>query len=148
MTGRQRTVVLSVGGVLVAGLILAAILFGLQGVEVMSWVAGSASLGVALVALFVTWPAADPQDRRNTVPTGDIEQHNADGVNLANSGAAGDVTLSGSPGGSSVSPAAAAPADGTAAEVPPPAPGSIRQSNTGGINIANSGTVGDVDMSQ
>ncbi|WP_433217435.1 hypothetical protein ACQP00_09675 [Dactylosporangium sp. CS-047395] len=51
------------GGLLVIGLIVAAVLFGQHGVEVMSWLASIGSLLVALVTLFI---AAPPHTGRST----------------------------------------------------------------------------------
>ncbi|MFJ8691073.1 hypothetical protein [Micromonospora wenchangensis] len=61
--GSRRWVVIGVGGVVAAGLVVAAVVFGLQGVEVASWLAGAASFVVAVAALVLApsgGPAATP----------------------------------------------------------------------------------------
>jgi hypothetical protein len=49
----RRWVIVAVGGAVAAGLVVAAVLFGLQGVEVASWLAGIASLVVAITAVLL-----------------------------------------------------------------------------------------------
>jgi hypothetical protein len=145
-------------GVLVAGLVLASVAFGLQGVEVMSWVAGSASLVVTVVTLIVGWPAArrDGEGAPGTsgkggeMATDDIDQNNSGGTNVANTGHISSVRIGGpapeSTGGAE--PADGAVPDGEVSDAPRPAPGTIRQRNTGGSNVASSGTIGSIDLSQ
>lgn len=144
-------------GVLVAGLVLASVAFGLQGLEVMSWVAGAASLAVTVVTLVVGWPAARPDGEGATgtsgkggeMATGDIDQSNSGGTNVANTGQISSVRIGGPP---SESTGGAAPADGPVpdgeAGDPHRPPGTIRQRNTGGNNVASSGTIGSIDLSQ
>lgn len=55
----RRWVVIGVGGVVAAGLVVAAAVFGLQGVEVASWLTGAASFVVA-VATPVLAPSGGP----------------------------------------------------------------------------------------
>ncbi|WP_121395772.1 hypothetical protein [Micromonospora sp. M71_S20] len=55
----RRWVIIGVGGVAAAGLVVAAVVFGLQGVEVASWVAGVASLVVAVAAVVLA-PSGSP----------------------------------------------------------------------------------------
>jgi hypothetical protein len=55
----RRWVVIGFGVVVAAGLAVAAVLFGLRGVEVASWLAGVAGL-VAAVAAVVLAPAGSP----------------------------------------------------------------------------------------
>ncbi|MEV6801394.1 hypothetical protein AB0M91_24080 [Micromonospora rifamycinica] len=52
----RRWVIFGVGVLVAAGLAVAALLFGLKGVEVASWLAGSASLVVAIAAIGLTRP--------------------------------------------------------------------------------------------
>ncbi|MEU4159675.1 hypothetical protein [Actinoplanes sp. NPDC026670] len=54
----RRWVIIGTGAVAVAALITAAVLFGLRGVEAVSWIAGVASLVVAVAVMIVTWPSA------------------------------------------------------------------------------------------
>ncbi|MEH0975283.1 hypothetical protein V6U77_29595 [Micromonospora sp. CPCC 205546] len=55
----RRWVVIGVGGVVAAGLVVAAVVFGWQGVEVASWLAGAASFVVAVAALVLA-PSGNP----------------------------------------------------------------------------------------
>lgn len=48
------------GAVVVAGLVVAAVVWGRDGVEAASWLAGVASLFVAVVTLLVTVPSGGP----------------------------------------------------------------------------------------
>ncbi|WP_232290334.1 hypothetical protein [Micromonospora sp. ATCC 39149] len=69
--GSRRWVVIGVGGVVAAGLVVAAVVFGLQGVEVASWLAGAASLVVAVAALVLAPsgnPAATPTPPATVTP--------------------------------------------------------------------------------
>jgi len=133
----RRLVTLLVSGAVVAGLAVAALVFGLRGVEVLSWVAGSASLVVAVVTLVVSWPGSVRGGGR--MATGDIDQSNTGGNNVANSGQVTSARIAGPP----APPGETAPEEDEAQK-----PGSIRQRNTGGTNIANTGTVGSIDISQ
>ncbi|MBO4210880.1 hypothetical protein GSF22_33550 [Micromonospora echinofusca] len=54
--GSRRWVVIGTGGAVTAGLLVAAVLFGLQGVEVASRLAGAASFVVAVAALVLALP--------------------------------------------------------------------------------------------
>jgi hypothetical protein len=65
--GSRRWVIIGVGGVVAAGLVVAAVLFGLQGVEVASWLAAVASLMVAVAAVVLAPPVAPA----STPPTPD-----------------------------------------------------------------------------
>ncbi len=57
VVGSRHWVVIGVGGAVAAGLlVVAAVLFGLQGVEVASWLAGVASFVVAVAALVLALP--------------------------------------------------------------------------------------------
>ncbi|OZV81671.1 hypothetical protein CA850_10945 [Micromonospora echinospora] len=49
----RRWVIVGMGGAVAAGLVVAAVLFGLQGVEVAGWLAGVASLVVAVTAVLL-----------------------------------------------------------------------------------------------
>jgi hypothetical protein len=55
----RRWLIIGVGGVVAAGLVVAAVVFGLQGVEVASWLAGAASFVVAVAALVLA-PSGNP----------------------------------------------------------------------------------------
>ncbi|MFG1804610.1 hypothetical protein ACGFI4_31150 [Micromonospora carbonacea] len=69
--GSRRWVVIGVGGVVAAGLVVAAVMFGLQGVEVASWLAGAASFVVTVAALVLALPrnsAAAPPPAAVTPP--------------------------------------------------------------------------------
>ncbi|NBE82152.1 hypothetical protein GVV04_14405 [Micromonospora sp. NEAU-HG-1] len=66
--GSRRWVIVGVGGGVAAGLVVAAVLFGLRGVEVASWLAGVASLLVAVTAVVLS-PAWTPTPTPSTVPT-------------------------------------------------------------------------------
>ncbi|WP_416904617.1 hypothetical protein [Micromonospora echinospora] len=80
----RRWVVVGVGGAVAAGLVVAAVLFGLQGVEVAGWLAGVASLVVAVTAVLLApsgaskpAPAASgevrpPAGSRSVVVRGDV----------------------------------------------------------------------------
>ncbi|MEU4569167.1 hypothetical protein [Micromonospora sp. NPDC023956] len=83
----RRWVIVGVGGAVAAGLVVAAVLFGLQGVEVAGWLAGVASLVVAVTAVLLApsgastpTPAASapdvatlpPAGPRSVVVTGDV----------------------------------------------------------------------------
>ncbi|MFI6163454.1 hypothetical protein ACIA59_26335 [Micromonospora haikouensis] len=57
--GSRRWVVIGAGGVVAAGLVVVAVVFGLQGVEVASWLAGAASFVVAVAALVLA-PSGNP----------------------------------------------------------------------------------------
>ncbi|MGY3520961.1 hypothetical protein ACVMYR_32175 [Micromonospora sp. PTRAS2] len=57
--GSRRWVVIGVGGLVAAGLVVVAVVFGLQGVEVASWLAGAASFVVAVAALVLA-PSGNP----------------------------------------------------------------------------------------
>jgi hypothetical protein len=54
----RRWVIFGVGVLVAAGLAVAALVFGLRGVEVASWLAGSASLVVAIAAIVLTCPGS------------------------------------------------------------------------------------------
>ena len=60
----RRWLIVGVGGVVTAGLVVAAVVFGLQGVEVASWLAGAASFVVAVAALVLA-----PSGNRAAAPT-------------------------------------------------------------------------------
>jgi hypothetical protein len=51
---RQRWVIIGVGLVVTVGLAVAALLFGLRGIEVASWLAGVASLVAAVAAIMLS----------------------------------------------------------------------------------------------
>ncbi|MFI7438318.1 hypothetical protein [Micromonospora haikouensis] len=57
--GSRRWVIIGVGGLVAAGLVVVAVVFGLQGVEVASWLAGAASFVVAVAALVLA-PSGGP----------------------------------------------------------------------------------------
>ncbi|MEU4626801.1 hypothetical protein AB0G04_43325 [Actinoplanes sp. NPDC023801] len=75
--GTRRWVVIGTGVTAAAGLAAGAFFFGLEGVEAASWIAGVASLVVA-VAAFVLAPGAgtpaagDPAAARSVTVTGDV----------------------------------------------------------------------------
>jgi peptidoglycan/LPS O-acetylase OafA/YrhL len=60
VTTSRRWVIGIVGVVVVAGLVVAAVVWGRDGVEAASWLAGVASLLVAVVTLLVTVPSGGP----------------------------------------------------------------------------------------
>lgn len=69
---RQRRVIIGVGSVVTAALAMAALLFGLRGVEAVSWLAGVASLIVAVAAMVMARPSAQPMAPANRPPRGPV----------------------------------------------------------------------------
>ncbi|GIG06252.1 hypothetical protein [Catellatospora coxensis] len=155
MTNTQRWVVVGAGAVIVAGLVGAAVVAGLEGVEVMSWLAGSASLLVAVVALVVVWPAPNRTDRplappaTAPAPVPVAAQAERPPMEVpAEPVVAPEPVAAREPAVAREPAAAQEPAPGGSAGAGPASTGPVRQQNTGGVNIANSGVIGSIDLSQ
>ncbi|WP_091654028.1 hypothetical protein [Micromonospora pallida] len=90
----RRWVIIGAGGVVAAGLVASAVAFGLQGVEVASWLAGAASLVVAVSAVVLapsgtsaSGPGAvePPAGQKSIVVGGDLTGIASTGDNATNS---------------------------------------------------------------
>jgi hypothetical protein len=81
--GSRRWVVIGTGVAAAAGLAVTAFLFGREGVEAASWIAGVASLVVA-VAAFVLVPGGGAPAERSVTVTGDVDGIISIGDNASN----------------------------------------------------------------
>jgi hypothetical protein len=94
---RQRRVIIGVGLVVTAALAVAALLFGLRGVEAASWLAGVASLVVAVAAMVLARPSAQLVSPADPVPRGPVKASGkgsvAAGENISGIASTGDDAI-------------------------------------------------------
>jgi hypothetical protein len=94
MKAGWRAVCVIAGAGLVIVLVVVAIMWGLKGIEVASWIAGVAALVVAVVTLYVTWPRHDDATPPRNAPR-DTNQIAIAEDRSSVYQAGGDITLGG-----------------------------------------------------
>ena len=72
VTKSQRSVCIAAGSLTVVGLGFVAVLWGRDGLELTSWLAGAGSLAVAMVTIFISLSQQSSEDRGSGARSGTV----------------------------------------------------------------------------